>query len=153
VTDPKVAIFANQSYEETLYAHAQTLLRKLVGDIPIEKLLESRNEISEGLQSGVSELSDALGVKLLSLAIKDIMFPGTLKDAFSQVARARQEGQAALEKARGEAAAMRNLANTAKLLDGNPNLYNLRLLQTINEAGSVVLRLDKDGVPEVKGVN
>ena len=45
--------------------------------------------------------------------------------------RARAEGHAALERARGESAALRNLANAARLMDGNPALMNLRLLQTI----------------------
>jgi hypothetical protein len=46
--------------------------------------------------------------------------------------RARQEGLAALERARGEQAALRSLANAAKMLDGNPALMNLRILQTLS---------------------
>ena len=44
------------------------------------------------------------------------------------------EGQAALERARGESAALRNLANAAKLLEGNPGLLNLRLMQSLSAA-------------------
>jgi hypothetical protein len=37
-----------------------------------------------------------------------------------------------LERARGETAALRNLANAARMLEGNPALQNLRLLQSLN---------------------
>ena len=42
--------------------------------------------------------------------MRDLTFPGELKKIFAQVVKARQEGLAALEKARGETAALRNLA-------------------------------------------
>ena len=60
------------------------------------------------------------------------------------VARARQEGLAVLERTRGESAALRNLANAAKMLESNPDLYRLRLLQSVAGASSVVLHLDSE---------
>jgi len=62
------------------------------------------------------------------------MLPNDLKRAFSEVLKAKQEGQAALERARGESAALRNLANAARVLDGNPALMNLRLMQSLSAA-------------------
>jgi regulator of protease activity HflC (stomatin/prohibitin superfamily) len=52
--------------------------------------------------------------------VKDVMFPAELKRAFADTLKAKQEGQAALERARGESAALRNLANAARVLEGNP---------------------------------
>ncbi len=70
-----------------------------------------------------------------------------LKKSFSEVVRARQEGQAALERARGETAALRNLANAARMLENNPALQNLRWLQAVSElgtkGGSVVVHLSE----------
>ena len=48
--------------------------------------------------------------------------------------KAKQEGQAALERARGESASLRNLANAARVLEGNPALQNLRLMQSLTAA-------------------
>ena len=62
--------------------------------------------------------------------IKDIMFPGELKKIFAQEIRARKEGLAMLEKARGETAALRNLANAAKMVQDNPALLQLRMLES-----------------------
>ena len=54
--------------------------------------------------------------------------------------KARQEGLAALEKARGESAALRNLANAARMLDNNPSLLQLRALLAVSEgAGNSVV--------------
>ena len=47
---------------------------------------------------------------------------------------AQREAQAALERARGESAALRNLANGARVLEGNPALQNLRLMQSLTAA-------------------
>jgi regulator of protease activity HflC (stomatin/prohibitin superfamily) len=74
--------------------------------------------------------------------LKDIMFPGELKTIFAQVVKARKDGLAALERARGESAALRNLANAAKLLDDNPKLAQLRLYQLLESgAGNTVVIL------------
>jgi len=50
------------------------------------------------------------------------------------VLKAKQKGLAALERARGESAALRNLANAVRVLEGNPALMNLRLLQSLSAA-------------------
>ena len=67
---------------------------------------------------------------------RDVMLPGDLRKAFSETLKARQEGQAALERARGESAALRSLANAAHPLEGHPALATLRFLQTLEGSGS-----------------
>jgi len=62
------------------------------------------------------------------------MIVGELKKALSQVATAKQDGLAKLERARGEMAAIRNLANVAKIIEDNPNLLQLRLLDTLGQS-------------------
>jgi len=82
-------------------------------------------------------------VELLAADIKDVMFPGELKALFAQVVNARKEGEAALERARGETAALRNLANAAGLMEQRPALMQLRVLQTLGQStgNTVVLGL------------
>jgi regulator of protease activity HflC (stomatin/prohibitin superfamily) len=139
VSDPKTATLVSASYEESLYAKAQAALRVAIGDKPIEEVLASRGVLSDRIRADVEPEASALGLELQSISIKDIMFPGSLKEAFSQSARAKQEAQAALERARGETAALRNLANAARMFENNPNLSQLRLLQAASEAGKIVL--------------
>ena len=76
------------------------------------------------------------------------MFPADLKRSFAEVTRAKKEGEAALEKARGESAALRNLANAAKLLEKNPMLLRLRALASIDAAGKTVGNTLVLGMPQ-----
>ena len=85
-----------------------------------------------------------LGINILVVEVKDVMFPAELKRAFADVLKAKQEGQAALERARGESAALRNLANAARLIEGQPALTTLRFLQTLeaSKAGQTFVMND-----------
>lgn len=145
VTEPKIAVLEHDNYTASLYALVQKEVRTLISATPIENILEARHEMESQLAERVKSEGEALGLTINDVSLKDIMFPGALRESFSQVARAKQEGLAALERARGETAALRNLANSAKMMDSNPNLYRLRLLQSINEASSIVLHVDSDG--------
>jgi len=53
--------------------------------------------------------------------------------------KARKEGEAALERARGETAALRSLANAARMLQDNPQLMQLRMLQAMGESAGNTL--------------
>lgn len=70
------------------------------------------------------------------------MFPGKLKETFAQVVNARKQGLAALERARGETAALRNLANAARMVESTPNLLPVRLVQTLSEFSGNTLILN-----------
>jgi len=147
IADVNTAINKVQNYAASLYLELQLALREIVGGASIDDVLEKRAEFGGRLMELTKDKAAALGVRLLDVNIKDIMFPGTLKQTFSQVAAARKEGQAALERARGESAALRNLANAAKMLDNNPNLLQLRLLQTVGESSGNTVVLGS--LPEV----
>ena len=79
----------------------------------------------------------------------DVMFPGAMKQTMAQVAIARQEGLAALEKARGESAAIRSLANAGKMLENSPGLMQLKLLQALADSSdnTLILNLAGENVP------
>ncbi len=131
VADPYIAINRIESYENALYILLQLALRELVGAVQIDELLERRNSSSQRLMELTAPKVEELGLRLLTFDIKDVMFPGDLKKIFAQVVKARQEGLAALEKARGETAALRNLANAARLFENNSTLLQLRFLQSL----------------------
>ena len=137
VTDPARALHEGESYQNELHVAAQLAVRMAVGEETAESLLEQRLDLGERLTELVSGRAAALGLEVLEVDIRDVMLPGDVKVAFTEVLRARAEGRAALERARGESAALRNLANAARLIDANPALMNLRLLQTMAQEGGV----------------
>jgi len=103
-------------------------------------VLNSRNELSKKLMDLTERRVKNLGLRLISVGLKDIMFPGKLKEIFAQVVSARKDELAALEKVRGETATLRSLANVAKMLEDNPNLMQPRLVQALgNSSGNTLI--------------
>jgi len=143
VADPVKAMHEVQDWRAHLYNAVQLSLRALIAAQPVEVLLAQRLDVGKQLLASVQTEAAKIGITVLAAEVKDVMFPGDLKKVFAEVLKAKQEGQAALERARGESAALRNLANAARLLESNPALQNLRLIQTIGTAGTTLVM----GVP------
>lgn len=136
VTEPVKAAHETQNWLNDLYNLAQLALRTVVNGIAVEVLLNQKLEIGAQLLARVKAGAEKLGVDVLAVEVKDVVFPPDLKRAFAEVLKAKHEGQAALERARGETAALRNLANAARVLEDNPALMNLRLMQSLATAQS-----------------
>ena len=134
IADPVKAAHDTQNWSADLHNAAQLALRAVVGGIAVETLLGQRLELGAQLLARVQPDATKIGINVLAVELKDVMFPADLKRAFAEVLKAKQEGQAALERARGESAALRNLANAARVLEGNPALMNLRLMQSLTAA-------------------
>ena len=136
VIDPAKAVHETQHWQTDLYNGAQLALRTVVSGLAIEALLTQRVAIGRELHALLQPDAVKIGINVLAVELKDVIFPGELKRAFAETLKAKQEGQAALERARGETAALRNLANAARVLEGNPALMNLRLVQSLTAAQS-----------------
>jgi regulator of protease activity HflC (stomatin/prohibitin superfamily) len=134
VADAVKAVHTTQQWYADLYNFAQLALRTVAGGVPVETLLTQRTNLAPQLLVLVQPEAVKIGINVLAVEVKDVMFPADLKRVFADVLKAKQEGQAALERARGESAALRNLANAARVLDGNPALMNLRLMQSLSAA-------------------
>jgi len=134
VVDAVKAAHETQNWQSDVYTAAQLALRGVVSGVAVEALLGQRLEIGAQLLARVQSEAARIGINVHSVEVKDVMFPADLKRAFGEVLKSKQEGQAAVERARGESAALRNLANAAKLLEGNPALLNLRLMQSLSAA-------------------
>jgi regulator of protease activity HflC (stomatin/prohibitin superfamily) len=149
IADPALAINAQTSYESALHTELQLAIRRLVSAEPIEALLEKRPQLGALLTEQVREPAKRLGLELAQADVRDLTLPGELKKLFAQVTKARQEGLAALERARGETAALRNLANAARLVHDNPALMQLRVLQVLGEqsGNTVVLGMPASTTP------
>jgi regulator of protease activity HflC (stomatin/prohibitin superfamily) len=147
VRDPALAMHSIASYQTALYTHLQLSLRELVAASRAEDIVARRAELGVQLLDSTAARARDFGLEVTEADIKDVMFPGDLKKVFSQVVRARQEGLAALEKARGESAALRSLANAATLVESRPALLSLRLLQVIGQdsGNTVMLSMSGDG--------
>lgn len=114
-----------------LYEAAQVFLRKRIASLTLDALLADREKITENAVAELAGEAAAIGLSVTGLDMRDLTLVGAAKQAYADLWRAQKEGLAALERARGEQAALRSLANAARMLKGNPELMNLRLLQAL----------------------
>jgi len=147
IIDPYVATVKVNNYYDSLYSTLQLSLRQIVGSMKLDELLEKRNGIGESLLEISQSKAAELGLQLHSVDLKDLILPPDLKKAYIQVIKSQKEGLAALEKARGETAALRNLANAARMLENNPMLLQLRLLQSVGESSGNTLVVGTANMP------
>lgn len=134
ISDPDTAVNKAENYYNSFYLALQVALREVIAGSNLESLLAQRNEMSEKLNEIVRTSAETLGLEMISINIRDLTLPGELKKVFTQVVKARQEGLAALERARGETAALRSLANAAKMIEKSPGMLPLRMLHAIGQS-------------------
>jgi regulator of protease activity HflC (stomatin/prohibitin superfamily) len=146
VVDPAAAVNHVQSYTTALYTLIQVALRQIVGRQSLEDLIAGRADIGPQVLEAVAQPALAFGLRVSSVDVRDVMLPGDLKRIFTQEVAARKEGLAALEKARGETAALRSLANAARMIQDNPALMQLRLLQQLGASGGNTVVLGETGI-------
>lgn len=139
VVNPTAWVTASQSPIEVIYSHLQVTLRDRVAALDLAELSTSRATILDGVESELAETYARIGVSVTAIAVKDITLPQEVRSVLAQVALTKQRGLAELERARGEAASLRSLANTAKLLTDNPALLQLRTLQAATEGAQIVI--------------
>jgi len=143
VVDPRAAHEAVQDAWAELYTALQVALRTEVAARTLEELLAGRNGLGDAVRAGAASAAEALGRELERVDVRDVMVPAELRQAALRVVTARQDGLAALERARGETAALRSLANAARLAQDTPALLALRTLRAVETGGAtVVLRQD-----------
>lgn len=133
---------------ETLHLAIQLGLRAAIGARDLASTLADRDEAGAELFAAALPAAQTLGLTLSEVAIRDLNVSGELKRAVAEVITAKLSGQAALERARGEAAALRSLANTARLARDTPELLQLRLIQQMETStGNTYVLASNNGVP------
>ena len=105
-------------------------------------LTTGRREIGGAVTSATAAAGQAVGIEVREAILKDLMLPPDLRAAYAELVSARQRGKAKLESARAETAALRSLANGAKLLDEHPALAKLQLVQALPYGSSLKVTLD-----------
>ena len=151
VADPHRAIVARSGpYRDALVEEVQIALRALAAARTAEALAATaRDSLNAELLAATRPAGESLGLDLTAVRLRDVVLPGDLRRLLTGVEKARREGQAALERAHAEHAALRALANAARMLRNNPELQNLRLLQALGEgkSASIVLGAPSGLVP------
>lgn len=142
VVDPLKSVTVCEDVSTSLHRDAQLVLRAAVGTRKLETLLSDKDSLADELFEALSVHAEALGLKIDSFGIRDIILPGDMKDLMNKVMEAQKAAEANLIARREETAAMRSQANTARILESNQTLMRLRELELLEKiAGNTNLRL------------
>lgn len=136
VVEPRKAFEDNCAGDtQVMRSLIQLAIRDLVIGRTLDALIDARSQLDTELHAALAGPLAARGCRIDSAAVRDLILSAEVRRMFTDVERAKREAQAALERARGEQAALRALANAARMLKGNPELMNLRVLQALQSSG------------------
>ncbi|GLE57118.1 hypothetical protein NJBCHELONAE_24260 [Mycobacteroides chelonae] len=130
----------NGSVHWGIYLRAQLRVRDAVAALTLDELLARRGQFlgADAVARLAAEAED-FGVTVTRFVVKDIMLSGEVRKALAGPLLAREAGKAQLERARAEAAVLRSMANTAKLLRESPELLQLRTLESVADGKAMVV--------------
>jgi regulator of protease activity HflC (stomatin/prohibitin superfamily) len=129
---------ALREVENYLYATSQlsqTTLRSVVGQFELDEVLSEREKVNAKLQHILDQETDAWGIKVTKVEVKQVDIPEAMQRAIARQAEAERERRAKVIHADGEFQAAQKLADAAKVLQTEPAAIQLRYLQTLTEIG------------------
>ncbi len=133
VVNPNDAILKVEHYIVATSLLAQTTLRDVLGQRDLDELLTKRDELNVGIQKILDEATDAWGIKVSSVTIRDVSLPEEMLRAIAKQAEAERERRSRVIMAQGEFEAAKKMAEAAKQYRADPAALRLRELQTLTE--------------------
>jgi len=151
VTNIIKAVIDNKEYEKQLYVLMQLALRAFVGGFTLDELLNKKESITEIILEDTRNKAAALGVVIQEAGIRDVILPGDMKEIMNQVLVAEKKAQANSIMRREETAAMRNMLNTAKLMEENEMLWKLKEMEYVEKIADKIGEITISGGGNVIG--
>ncbi len=136
VVDPDKAMLQVADFYTATSQLAQTRLRSVLGQHELDEILSKRDAINHTLQTMLDEATDAWGIKISDVEIKDVDINETMVRAIARQAEAERERRAKVIHAEGELQAAEKLRAAAETLARQPQAMQLRYLQTLADMSS-----------------
>jgi len=136
VVDPIAAVVKVENFWKATSLIAQTTLRSVLGQAPLDDLLSQRDVINIKLQEIIDRQTEPWGVKVTAVEVKDVALPDSMKRAMAKQAEAERERRAKVVNAEGEFQAAEKMVQAAAMISKEPIALQLRFLQTMREISS-----------------
>jgi len=136
VSDAAKAVLEVENFFYAVSQLAQTTMRNIVGSAELDEVLSQRDELSKRIQSIIDAETDAWGITVENVELKDFFLPEDMERTIAKQAEAERERRAVIIKAEGEVAAAENMAKAAKMLSSSSGALHLRTLQSLNDLSS-----------------
>ncbi len=140
--------YGSLTTENVSHIPTQLGIREWVTSKTFSEAFEKRQSLHTDIAEGIQVKLASVGYSLVETYLMDMTPTGGLKAAMAELLKVDLEGQVALARARHEAATMRSLLNTARLVRENPKLLELRILST-GQKPRVTFMVDSSGAAEV----
>lgn len=151
VEDARKNFESSQTASGSVYADLQVALREVVAARTLDEIMSEKSAMNDELLQKAIAFGELYGLSIEAVQVRDISTSGDIKKAYAEVLRARKAGEASLERARGETAALRSLANAARLMAEQPALMQLRALQALSDSPGSTLVFGTDAVVRGSG--
>jgi len=133
VVDPKAAVVKVENFLKATSLIAQTTLRSVLGQSPLDDLLAQRDIINQKLQEIIDKQTEPWGIKVTAVEVKEVALPESMKRAMAKQAEAERERRAKVVNAEGEFQAAEKMVQAAAMIAKEPIALQLRYLQTMRE--------------------
>jgi regulator of protease activity HflC (stomatin/prohibitin superfamily) len=136
VVDAERAVIQVVNYLEATSQLAQTMLRSVLGKHQLDDMLAERETLNLDIQKALDAQTDAWGIKVSSVEIKQVDLTESMIRAIARQAEAERERRAKVIHAEGELQAAEKLFQAAGILAREPQAILLRYLETLTVIGA-----------------
>ncbi|MGN1433615.1 MAG: SPFH domain-containing protein [Ruminococcus sp.] len=102
ITDPKLYCYGVERPLSAIENLTATTLRNIIGDLELDNTLTSRDTINDKIRIILDEATDAWGIKVIRVELKNILPPREIQDAMEKQMKAERERRARILDAEGE---------------------------------------------------
>lgn len=136
VVNAEFAVTKVENWIRATSLQAQTTLRSVIGQAELDELLAERDKVNMQLQGIIDEVTEPWGIKVISVEVRDVTLPESMKRAMANQAETERMRRAKVINAEGEFQAAEKLSEAAAIISQNPQALQLRYLQTLTEVGA-----------------
>jgi regulator of protease activity HflC (stomatin/prohibitin superfamily) len=133
ITDPTKAVVEIQNVVSAIYQVAQTTVRNIVGQSPLDDVLSETTAIDQKIKDVLEASTAPWGVLVSTVKVKDIQLPDTMQRAMAKQAEAEREKRAKVIAAEGEQLSAAKLGEAADIIAAHPIALQLRNLQVLSD--------------------
>lgn len=133
IVDPEKAFIQVEDFFEATSKLAQTTLRAVLGKHDLDEMLSERGKINADIQTILDAQTEAWGIKVSVVEIRNIELTEGMVRAIAKQAEAERDRRAKVIHADAEFQASQTLVNAAAILASAPGGMQLRYLQTLSE--------------------
>ncbi|MFC2172201.1 slipin family protein [Acidobacteriota bacterium] len=143
IWDAEKSVLEVRDFQAAVSLSAQTALRDAIGKHELADMLSHRDRLGKEIQAVLGRKTNAWGITVQSVEIKDIIIPKGLEDSMSRKAQAERERQSRIILSNAEAEIAEKFSEASKYYQNNPAALHLRAMNMVFEGlkkkGSMII--------------